>query len=205
MPRVTKVKSARKDNPVCKKGETYYWWKFKNSPKSYSLTYPRPSQLTRSAYYGALYDLQEQVQDATLENEDDYDAFRDEITGALQEIGDTCQESLDNMPESLQDAPTGELLQERISACEEAVSEIENMEAPQEWQEIKDAEDEYQEWADHEPVLTDFVADEDTDRTAEEVFDDAHDDWQNDEPDAADEVEAADLSDMDEAIGNCHV
>ncbi len=54
MPRVTHVKKARKDNPVCKAGESYYWWKFRYGGKRYSLTRPRPSQLTQSAYFGGL-------------------------------------------------------------------------------------------------------------------------------------------------------
>ena len=43
MPRVHHVKSARKDNPVAKKGESYYWWKFRYGGKRYSKT-PRPGR-----------------------------------------------------------------------------------------------------------------------------------------------------------------
>ena len=205
MPRVNFVKKARKDNPVCKKGESYYHWKFRFGGKRYSLTHPKPSQLTQSEYYGRLFELQEQVEGASLENEDDFDCFRDEIAGELREMGEECSEKRDNMPEGLQDAPTGELLQERADACESAADEIENMECPQEWQEILDAEDEHQTWADLEPVLDFFEADEDTGRSAQEVFADAYDDWQNDEPDDPGEAETADLSEMADAIGNCHV
>ena len=40
---------------------------------------------------------------------------------------DECQESLDNMPEGLQEGDTGQMLQERIEACESAQSELESM------------------------------------------------------------------------------
>ena len=36
------------------------------------------------------------------------------------------EDSLDNMPESLQYAPTGELLQERIDACDNAMNEVDS-------------------------------------------------------------------------------
>ena len=44
-PRVHYVKSARKDNPVAKKGEPYYWWQSYCSPKQFSKTPPRPWSL----------------------------------------------------------------------------------------------------------------------------------------------------------------
>jgi gas vesicle protein len=125
MPRVTHVKKARKDNPVCKAGESYYWWKFRYGGKHYSLTRPRPSQLTQSAYYSGIRGLMEQIEDTEVNDNDDFTSLRDEVSSELETIRDECQENLDNMPEQLQDAPTGELLQERIDACENAQSEVE--------------------------------------------------------------------------------
>ena len=101
MPRVTHVKSARKDNPVAKKGESYYWWKFRYGGKHYSLTHPKPSQLTQSAYFGTLYSLQEEVEEAGLADVDDWESLVESITSQLQDLGSETQESLDNMPDSL--------------------------------------------------------------------------------------------------------
>jgi len=140
MPRVTHVKAARQDNPVCKKGESYYWWKFRYGGKHYSLTYPRPAQLTQSAYKGNLYnicDTQGNFSIDTSAYEGDFedrleqmkaDAISqlEEIQSSIQEARDECQESLDNMPEQLQYAPTGELLQERIDALENVDNEIDS-------------------------------------------------------------------------------
>ncbi len=127
MPRVTHVKSARKDNPVCKKGESYYWWKFRYGGKRFSLTHPRPSQLTQSSYFGGLRALCEQIEDTEVNDNDDFTSLRDEVSSELQTIGSEAQESLDNMPEQLQYAPTGELLQERVDACENASGEVESV------------------------------------------------------------------------------
>jgi len=66
MPRVNFVQKARKDNPVAKAGESYYWWKFRYGGKHYSLTRPRESQLTQSEFLGAMYSLLEEIQDFTL-------------------------------------------------------------------------------------------------------------------------------------------
>ena len=126
MPRVTHVKKARKDNPVCKKGESYYWWKFRYGGKRYSLTPPRPSQLTQSAYYSQVRGLVEMIEDNEVNDNDDFTSLRDEVSSELETIRDECQENLDNMPDQLQYSPTGELLQERIDACENAQSEVES-------------------------------------------------------------------------------
>ena len=124
MPRVTHVKRARKDNPVCKKGESYFWWKFRYGGKRYSLTRPRPSQLTRSAYYGTVRSLIEQIEDSDVTSNDDFLSLQDEIASELANLLDETQGSLDNMPESLTYSPTGELLQERIDALEGAQDEV---------------------------------------------------------------------------------
>lgn len=50
-----------------------------------------------------------------------------DITSELEELRDNCQDSLDNMPESLQDSETGEMLQERIDNVESVISELENV------------------------------------------------------------------------------
>lgn len=124
MPRVTFVKAARKDNPVCKKGESYFWWKFRYGGKRFSLTRPRQSQLTQSAYFGTVYGMQEGVEDYEVGCVEDFETLKDDITSQVDELRDETQGSLDNMPDQLQYSPTGELLQERIDALEGIESEI---------------------------------------------------------------------------------
>lgn len=63
----------------------------------------------------------------------------DELTSAIEEVRDQCQENLDNMPYQLQEGDTGTMLQERIDACDQAIDDL----ASVSWDECKDeAEDE---------------------------------------------------------------
>lgn len=215
MPRVVFVKSARKDNPVAKKGESYYWWKFRYGGKRYSKTPPKQSQLTQSPYFAALYDLQDEVEDTEITCFDDLEQLSDSIREQIAELRDQAQESLDNMPEQLQYAPTGELLQERIDACDGAESEIDMVE----------------EFDEPEPVAEDFVKecpechgtgqideaefcaeDSDSDRECPECngFEEVHDEdefhfameqWESDQVDHYTDQKSI----ISDAIGSCFV
>lgn len=60
--------------------------------------------------------------------EEDYGCDEDtaqNIADELDTIKDNCQDSLDNMPEGLQEGNTGELLQERIDNLDSAISDLE--------------------------------------------------------------------------------
>ena len=63
MPRIHHVKSARKNYPSAgiKKGDSYYWWKFRYSSRQLSKTPPRASQLTQSEFLSQVYDLQDAI------------------------------------------------------------------------------------------------------------------------------------------------
>lgn len=131
MPRVTFVKKARKDIPGTgiKAGESYYWWKFRYGGKRYSKTYPKQSELTQSSFLSQLYDLQDRLSDAgSLSSQEELESFRDDLVSDIESLKDECQSHLDNMPEHLQESSSsGELLNERISALEEWISELENV------------------------------------------------------------------------------
>lgn len=134
MPRVHHVQKAAKDHPEIgvKKGEPYYHWTFKNQrgpgTQVKSKTYPKPSQLTRSAFKSQWRGFSETIAEMPL---DDglYDALQ-ELAGEIRALGEECQSSLDNMPEGLQQGSTGELLQTRIDNCESWASEIEGLDDP---------------------------------------------------------------------------
>lgn len=122
MPRVTHVKKARKPIPSIgvEVGDSYYWWQFAFSPRSVSKTPPRPSQLTRSEFLGALYDMQDELGNLELSEAGDFAA-------RVRELGEEQAEKIQNMPESLQYAPSGELLQERADAMEQWADELESI------------------------------------------------------------------------------
>lgn len=127
MPRVTYVKAAAKDHGDIKKGEPYYWWKFRYGPKHMSKTHPKQSQLTQSAYLQTIYGLQEQEQP-------DFDGLSDaldNVKSELEQLRDEQQEKLDNMPDNLREnSSSGQLLQERYDALDGAVSDLDNVDIP---------------------------------------------------------------------------
>lgn len=127
MPRVHHVKKARKDNPICKAGESYYWWKFNYGPKRWSLTPPRQSQLTQSDFLSQMYAFEEQIADLTATSVDDLTSEIEGLAEEIRNLGGEQDEKLNNMPEGLQEGPTGELLQNRCDECESMADELESI------------------------------------------------------------------------------
>jgi hypothetical protein len=115
------------DTIFIEKGESYYWWQFQNSPKQYSKTPPRASELTQSAHYSTLYSIVEQIEDFSADSAEELSDFAESIKTELEDLRDTTQESYDNMPENLQYSPTADLLQERVDSLESGISEIESI------------------------------------------------------------------------------
>jgi hypothetical protein len=127
MPRVNFVKAAAKDNSLVKKGESYYWWKFRFGGKHMSLTPPKPSQLTQSPYTSGVLALQEMVDEFPLSEVADLEMLRDDVDSQLDEIKSTVEDSLSNMPDGLQQGETGSMMQERIDACDNAQSDAQSL------------------------------------------------------------------------------
>lgn len=121
------IPADEKDMVFIAKGESYYWWQFQNSPKHFSKERPKQSQLTQSNYLSQLYTIQEQMDDFAPESAEDIESFVDTIKSDLESLKDETESSLENMPESLQSSPTGELLQERIDALDNAISEFDGI------------------------------------------------------------------------------
>lgn len=136
MPRVIRVKRARKKQGKCEhcqspinKGDPYVWWKFRFGRKHVRCVKPecapKAADLTQSAFLSALYTIQDSKFEAdTFEG---LESERDDIVSEIENLRDETQEKFDNMPEGLQQGDTGQLLQERIDACEEAANEIQGV------------------------------------------------------------------------------
>jgi hypothetical protein len=124
MPRVH-TQRANKNYPKegIKKGETYYWWQFRHSGKIKSPTYPKPSQLTQSEFWGTVYGIQEDYEKPPETVEELGNAIED-IKSRLEELRDEQESKKENMPEGLQNGTTGELLNERYGALDEAYNNI---------------------------------------------------------------------------------
>jgi hypothetical protein len=141
MPRVNHVKKCRKSHGKCgrcgakiKKGFAYIWWKFNYGAKyircDQPCCRPKPSELTRSEFWGRIRDLQEEgFGGATFED------LKDRVTEVIDELtvlSEDCEEKFENMPSSLQEGTTGQLLQERADALKDVVSAIEAVDIPEE-------------------------------------------------------------------------
>lgn len=123
MPKVKFVKKARKDvpNSDIKKGESYYYWEFRNAGKQVSRRYPKRQQLTRSAYKMAIYDIEDMVAGADEEN------LENEVISILEATENLKEElemNLEAVPEQLKESHVNN---ERIEMLEEAISGLENI------------------------------------------------------------------------------
>lgn len=116
MPKVTHVKSAKKDNPVVKKGQPYYWWKFRYGGKQYSVEYPKKSQLTQSSFKSAYFDLQDRIEELRKVKIEELESACESIVDMIEVMLDDAESSLSNIPEHLQDT---HILCERVEMLEE--------------------------------------------------------------------------------------
>lgn len=141
MPRVHQVKKARKDNPVCKRGESYYWWKFRNGGKHFSLTYPKQSQLTQSPYLSVIYECADQWSELDEPQNIEADQWdqayvatwlgqiadsMEGIAEQLRELVDQYEESATNMEEYFSGVERVDQLRDCGMECEATCDEIDN-------------------------------------------------------------------------------
>lgn len=126
-----KYQKARKDYPAAgiKKGDSYYYARIKTGPRSSreirSLTPIRQSQLTTSDYLSQAYALQERFEDLSVGIAE----LAEELNGIAEEarsLGEEQNEKFNNMPDSLQQGDTGQLLEERAAAMEAWADSLEN-------------------------------------------------------------------------------
>jgi predicted ribosome quality control (RQC) complex YloA/Tae2 family protein len=115
MPRVHFVKAA-KDHPEAgiRKGEMYYWWKFRYGAKVYSKTQPKRQQLTQSEFMQAVYDFDERI--AALTATDDLESEVESVADDMETCASEQEDKLSNMPDGLQEGEVGQMLQERADA-----------------------------------------------------------------------------------------
>lgn len=148
MARVHHVKKAAADNPVCKKGESYYWWKFRFGGKHYSLTPPKASQLTQSEYLGTVLGIGEQFDDTEgWDKETAIDAL-ESAKSDLDDLKSTTEESLSASEDAFPNgSPTIDLLRERVDALDALISEVEDALST-----INDIEDEEEPDEEDEPA-----------------------------------------------------
>jgi hypothetical protein len=216
MPRVTYVKKARKDHPAggIKKGDSYYWWKFRYGGKRFSRTPPRQSQLTNSDKLSRVYAAQESVEDAMGESAlpDDWRGAVEDAANEVREVGEEYQESCDNIRDQFTDSPTADECEEKAEACESVASEMDDIDfdslpdKPEDGDEPEEPEDPGEEpqeddkntWGDHESYEEakaewDLKSDEyDEYRTALEEYENSVEEYDNAVGDLRDAIEGLD-------------
>lgn len=136
MPKVNYVKAARKDNPVAKAGEPYYWWQFRNGGKRYSKTRPRQSELTQSDKLSRAYALSERLEDIALPEGDDRDELKTAVESAVDELQEVAEEvraladeyrdSAENIRSSFSESPTADECEEKADNLDGWAEEIES-------------------------------------------------------------------------------
>lgn len=133
MPKVHHIKSARQDYPEngIKKGDSYYKWSLKTGPKSgqifRSKTYPKPAQLTSSPFMQQFFGIEEDIANLAFYDAEDLAVSLDDIISQIEQLRDNTQDSLDNIPDNLREGHVAQLLQERIDALDNWVSELQNI------------------------------------------------------------------------------
>jgi len=144
MARATFVKSARKDYPEhgIKKGESYWHWAFmqggRGGAKRFSKTQPKPSQLTQSEFWGSVLGLQEDNE--SVPDLDDIESRIEDIKSDIETWRDEQEERKSNLPDSLQDGSSGELLQSRYDALDECANTLDSVDFSYEQGEKQDGE-----------------------------------------------------------------
>lgn len=121
------------------KGDSYWWWKFKRLPRQLSKVRPSRSQLTRSPFLAAIYQLEDGLSSiSSLQEAEDYLANMKE---QIEQLKTECEESLENLPESLRECNSGEILQARIECLGEWLSNLESVEDLSSYAETEPDED----------------------------------------------------------------
>lgn len=122
------VKKARKANKSLgiKKGQQYWWWKFRYSAKIVSFVNPGVSVIFRlTEYEQTIVELE--TTKAEIENEpgeETREEMKLELIEKVENFRDEQQEKLNNLPQNFQESS---ILNERIEEIENLISEIEDI------------------------------------------------------------------------------
>jgi hypothetical protein len=80
--------------------------------------------------------MQDELNEFACENKLDFEEFKEDFCSRVEQLRDETQEKLDNMPEGLQQGPTGELLQARVDGLESWKDELDNVECDYDEEEL---------------------------------------------------------------------
>lgn len=122
------VKKAMKDyldsngKIIVKKGEPYYWWKFKNRDRQISRVKPSSDKLKKygpTEFETNWADYEARKDDAEYDEDE-----RESLKEAVEEYKGELEDRLNNMPDALQESS---VLNEYIEQLDELITELEGM------------------------------------------------------------------------------
>ena len=143
MPRVNRVKKARKPQGECgkcrkkiKRGEPYIWWKFRYGGRRVQCgTCPGPkrSELTQSDKLSRLYAMEESIEDALVLFEKDHDldnlkSTLEDAANEVREVAEEYRESASNVESGMNNRmPICDELEEKADTLDGKADELENV------------------------------------------------------------------------------
>lgn len=110
------------------KGEEYYRFsvsRFNPLKPRCTGCKPKQSEMTQSEFLSTIWGIEEEIAKLGIDDLAEPQSVIENFTGQLEELRDETEDRLSNMPEQLQDAPTGELLQGRVDCVQEMIDELE--------------------------------------------------------------------------------
>lgn len=118
---------AGKDYPSSgiTKGQMHYVWTFYRQKPHRQLTPPTRSQLTQDEGLQMVYDAYDGDLPTCADEMDDF-------VGQIEQARDSFQDRFDNLPEGFQQGDNGQRLENNVSLCEEAISELETIKSEME-------------------------------------------------------------------------
>jgi len=122
LPKIYHVKKAKSDNPVVKKGESYYWWKHYGRPIEFSKHKPSRSRTALSPFFSEVYDIEDNEL-CTIEHPEELK----EAINRIKNLKEKTQDIFNNMPKIVLDLGVGDLLESRINSIEKWKNEIESI------------------------------------------------------------------------------
>lgn len=122
------VKYARKENPIAKIGEPYYWCHFKNEDEPrFFKTRPTINDVTEPEFLSQANELNDQLFLLEARNIKELQESVSDFADEFRTLALSQQEEYNNLPESLKDSPSGTLLQERADHCEDIADQLESL------------------------------------------------------------------------------
>lgn len=157
--RTDKSQPRDENDPIfCKKGDTYWTWKFLKGGTHYSLRQPRPSQLTQSEFHSTILSIQETIDDMEVSHFPDMDSmesFRQDIEDQIGYLLESLEEKESNLSgSSMEHLPVYELITERMEAVDQWQQDVNSVIVPEMdeesirtevEEEMEDDRDEYEE------------------------------------------------------------